>query len=329
MRLRAQPQDMRRRHETRRLARCGAVLLLALLVPTTLRAHPGRPPAPHDVLESWEPSVATLFALALCGWLYARGVRAAWARAGRNRGVSRAQMHAFAAGLVVLAIAIASPLDSVATALFSAHMLQHLLLMLVVGPLLAAGRAELVLLWAAPERIRRRAGRIWAGATRVRRFTSTLSAPVSAWVLHAVTLWMWHLPRFYDAAAADETTHALEHASFVVTSILFARVLQLGVHGARPRLSHGAAILYLFAGAMQSALLGALLALAPAVWYTAHLASTAPWGLMPLGDQQLAGTLMWGPAGVAYVAAALWVTRAWLANADAPARRMRARATSP
>ena len=315
--------------EPHRFAHLGAVVILTVILPAMLWAHSGRPPAPHDVLESWDPPVVALLALALCGWLYWRGVRAAWARAGRYRGVSRTQVRAFAAGLAVLAIAIASPLDTVAAALFSAHMVQHLLLVLVAGPLLAAGRAELVLLWAAPERIRRRAGRIWAGATRVRRFATTLSAPLSAWVLHAVTLWMWHLPRFYDAAAADETTHALEHASFVVTSILFARVLPLGVHGARPRLSHGAAILYLFAGAMQSALLGALLALAPAVWYTAHLASTAPWGLMPLGDQQLAGTLMWGPAGVAYVAAALWVTRAWLANADAPARRPHARAASP
>ena len=329
MRLRPQGYDVTRAHAARRSARCGAALLVALLVPTRLPAHSGRPPAPHDVLEAWELPVATLLALLLCGWLYARGVRAAWARAGRDRGVSRAQVHAFAAGLAVLAIAIASPLDTVATALFSAHMVQHLLLVLVAGPLLAAGRAELVLLWAAPERLRRRAGRAWAGATRVRRLASTLSAPVSAWVLHAVTIWIWHLPRLYDAAAADGTLHALEHASFVATSILFARVLPLGTRGIRPRLSHGAAILYLFAGAMQSALLGALLALAPAVWYTAHLASTAPWGLMPLADQQLAGTLMWGPAGVAYVAAALWVMRAWLASADPPARRPHAGTASP
>jgi putative membrane protein len=298
----------------RRFVRPGAVLLIAV-VPSTLRAHAGRPPEPHDVLQSWDPPVATLFALALCGWLYGRGVCAAWAQAGRDRGVARSQVHAFAAGLAVLAVAIASPLDAVAAALFSAHMVQHLLLVLVAGPLLAAGRAELVLLWAAPERMRRRIGRLWAGATRLRRLANAVSQPASAWVLHAVALWIWHLPRLYDAAAADEATHALEHASFVVTSILFARALPLGVRGGRSRLSHGAAILYLFAGAMQSALLGALLALAPVVWYTAHLTSTVPWGLRPLEDQHLAGTIMWGPAGVAYAAAALWMMHAWLANA--------------
>ena len=314
MRLREQPHDGSPAARARRLVWPGAALLIAV-VPATLWAHAGRPPEPHDVLQSWDPPVATLLALALGGWLYARGVRAAWARAGRDRGVSRTQVHAFAGGLAVLAVAIASPLDAVAAALFSAHMVQHLLLVLAAGPLLAAGRAELVLLWAAPERMRRRVGRLWAGATWLRRFVHAVSRPASAWVLHALALWVWHLPRLYDAAAADEATHALEHASFVVTSILFARALPLGARGGRSRLSHGAAILYLFAGAMQSALLGALLALAPVVWYTAHLTSTVAWGLRPLEDQHLAGAIMWGPAGVAYAAAALWMMHAWLAGA--------------
>src|SRR5688500_1574664 len=135
VRLRGQSRDPSPAPWGRRVARCAAVLLSAV-IPTTLWAHPGRPPAPHDVLESWDPPVATLLALALCGWLYARGVRAAWARAGRNRGVTRAQIRAFASGLAVLTIAIATPLDAVAAALFSAHMVQHLLLVLAVGPLL-------------------------------------------------------------------------------------------------------------------------------------------------------------------------------------------------
>jgi putative membrane protein len=299
------------------------VALLVVARPATLWAHPGQPPAPHDVMQAWTPPAVTMLVMLAIAVLYALGVRAAWARAGRGRGVTRAQAAAFAGGLLAMAVAIASPLDAIASALFSAHMVQHLLLVLVAGPLLAAGRAELVLLWAAPLAARRRIGRSWAGARRLRRLMRALTHPASAWVLHAAAMWLWHAPRLYDAAAADETIHVVEHASFLLTAMLVTRALPLGRNAGAGRLSHGTAVLYLFATAMQSGLLGALLALAPTVWYTAHLASSAPWGLLPLDDQQLAGVLMWGPAGAAYLVAALWVMRDWLRGATVTTMRAR------
>ena len=309
----------------------GAIALAAAAsaaFPAPLLAHVGRPPEPHDLWTMWRLPLVTLAALALLGAAYARGLRALRRRAGAERVVSTARARCFAGGLAAIALAVASPLDPMSAALFSAHMVQHLLLVLVAGPLLALGRAELVLLWALPPRGRRMVARAWRGAPWLRAATGWLVLPAAAWLLHTIALWAWHLPRAYDAAARSEALHVLEHASFVVTAVLFARPLVVRGARAAATLAPGAALLYLFASAMQSGVLGALLALAGFPWYASHLTTTAPWGLTPIEDQQIAGVLMWGPAGGAYLAAMLWEMRRWLADAEIAGLGLRARSES-
>src|SRR6185312_9195081 len=98
----------------------------------------------------WTPSVAV--ALALCAAWYALGVRALWRRAGVGHGVRRRQAASFGAGILTLAIALLSPVEALAETLFSVHMVQHLLLMIVAAPLLALGEPLLPALWALPYR---------------------------------------------------------------------------------------------------------------------------------------------------------------------------------
>jgi len=124
------------------------------------------------------------------------------------------------------------------------------------------------------------------------------------------TLWFWHAAVPYDAALDNQLIHIVEHTSFLVTALLFWHV----VIGARSpaRVANGLGALLVFAMAMQSIFLSVLLTFARAPWYSSYATTTTPWGLAPLADQQLAGVIMWIPAGLVYLAAALTLMVAWI-----------------
>jgi len=147
-----------------------------------------------------------------------------------------------------------------------------------------------------------------------RRNLRPLRHPAAVWLLHVGTLWFWHAAVPYVAAVEHHLLHVVEHASFLGTGALFWRV----VVGARDadRVSYGFGVLLLFATAMQSVFLSALLTFARSPWYSVYAATTAPWGLDPLADQQLAGVIMWIPAGLVYVIAALALLAVWIRSTE-------------
>ena len=273
----------------------------------TVMAHAGAPLAPHDLWGAWSLEPAVLLGLAVVGVGYGRGVRRLWCAG--SRVVTGRQVAAFAAGLAVLALALLSPLDALAEVLFTAHMAQHMLLVMVAAPLLVLGAPGLPLTVALMPGWRRRLAllRRHAAVVAGRRL---LSRPMVAWAVHVGVLWAWHLPVPYQAALADELVHAAEHASFLGSAVLFWWVL------ARRRLAPGFAILYLFAAGLQGSALGALLTLAPAPLYPLQAAGSAPWGLPPLADQQLAGLVMWVPADLTYLGAAAALFIRWLTSME-------------
>jgi cytochrome c oxidase assembly factor CtaG len=273
------------------------IVALGLVLPRPAWAHPGRALQPHDVWTAWTLAPAVIGGLALACWLYARGLRALHARAGR-RVVAPWRARAFAAGIATLVVALISPLDALGSALFSAHMMQHLLLVMVAPPLLLLGDPLIVSLWALPLARRRAIAAWWRRARAVRAAAHAVTRPAVAWPLHVTALWVWHLPALYERALRNEGTHVLEHASFFLTALLFWWAL-VRPHGRR--LGAGLAVLYLFGAALQSTILGALLTLARRPLYPGHFETTRPFGLTPLEDQQLAGLLMWIPAGAIYL----------------------------
>jgi cytochrome c oxidase assembly factor CtaG len=139
--------------------------------------------------------------------------------------------------------------------------------------------------------------------------------PLAATALHGLALWVWHAPVLYAWALENETIHRLEHLSFFLTGLLFWWVL---FHGRGPgrgeRVRDGIGIGCLFITVLHSGVLGALLTLAPHVWYPAQVQFSADFGLTPLEDQQLAGVLMWVPMGAIYTAAALYFAHRLLAT---------------
>ncbi len=246
--------------------------------------------------------------LVLSGWLYLRGVRAIWRSAGRGRGIRGWEAAGFGVGWLTLAIGLVSPLHRLGEALFTAHMVQHELLMAVAAPLLVLGRPIVPFLWALPMSWRRTAGSL-SSAGPVKRSWELLTLPSVAWVVHALAIWLWHAPALYQATLGSDAIHTLQHVSFLGTALLFWWALLRGREG---RLGRPAAVIYLFTTAMHTSLLGALLTFADRLWYPLYEATTAPWGLTPLEDQQLAGVIMWVPAALAYLVAALALAATWL-----------------
>jgi cytochrome c oxidase assembly factor CtaG len=259
---------------------------------------------------SWEPFTIAL--LALSGALYAAGLARLWRRAGVGQGIRRWEALCFAAGWLALIVALLSPVDALGGILFSAHMVQHELLILVAAPLMVLGRPLAPFLWALPP-----AGRdVTAEWTRNPAFAVAwrrLTAPFAVFLIHGLALWIWHLPSLYQATLDDEFIHALQHLSFFLSSALFWWSL---IHGRFGRLGYGAAVVYVFLTSLHSGVLGALLTFAPRLWYPIYEARTSRWGLSPLEDQQLAGLIMWIPAGVVFIVLGLGLFAAWLRESE-------------
>jgi cytochrome c oxidase assembly factor CtaG len=250
--------------------------------------------------------------LAATAAAYAVGVLRLWRHAGAGQGVARWQAIAFAGGWLALVAALLSPLDELAEQLFTAHMAQHELLMVVGAPLVALASPLVAMLWLLPHAGRRRAMRVMRGR-RVSLLWAALTAPATVWLLHGLALWIWHMPALYDAALQSETVHALQHLCFFVSASLFWWGI---AHGRYGRAGYGVAVVYIFATAMHSGVLGALLTFSPYVWYPLYERTSISFGLTPLEDQQLAGLLMWVPAGITFVAGGLYFFAAWLKESE-------------
>jgi putative membrane protein len=292
-------------------------LLFLLFANQTAAAHDGEPPAPHDLWGAWNWDPILVLSLVLCGWVYAAGLQKLGQRPRHSHSIISWRSISFAAGWITLFVALISPLDAVSTALFSAHMLQHMLLIVIAPPLLVLGVSPVPFLLAFDLPVRRTLGQYWQTITWLKPAWRALTWPPVAWAVHVLTLWVWHLPWLYQAALKNEALHILEHLSFIFSALLFWwTILRL-----RRDLGRGdPGILALFTMALQGGLLSALITFAPTPWYAAYASTTLPWGRTPLEDQQLAGAIMWIPVGTIYTLAALILLMFALTRIECKAR---------
>jgi putative membrane protein len=220
----------------------------------------GAGPTPAELWTRWNadpPLLAGLAVAAAVVWL-----------SGRRRTGFRPRLAA--AAFVVLLVSFVSPLCALSSALFSARVVHHVLLVAVAAPLLV---------WATPR-------------------GSDVKSRAAGWTaLHAAVLWAWHAPDLYAAALSHEGVYWLMQASLLGSA--------LGVWSAVRRASAPAGAAALLATMVSMGLLGAVLTFAPDPLYAPHLSTTAAWSLSPLEDQQLGGLIMWAPAAGLYLAAAL------------------------
>lgn len=277
------------------------------VVPTTCFAHTDVDVVtPAELWHAWsfEPGVVGLLLGSVL--LYGLGIRNS-----RGASASPKQHLSFLLGWLALFISQLSPLHRLGSALFSAHMVQHELLMLIASPLLVYSRPLAAFLWALPLSARVAVGR-WAKARGWVRLWRGLSAPLTAWTLHAAALWGWHVPALYQATLDNEWVHALQHTSFLGTALLFWWAL---MHEQMVR-NYGASVAYIFTTATHSSALGALLTFAPTLIYPIYDGRTVAWGLSPIEDQQLGGLIMWVPSGIVFLAIGLWLFARWLQESE-------------
>jgi putative membrane protein len=275
--------------------------------------HPGHLHAPHAAqwIKWWTFDPAVILGLTAATAIYIVGVRRLYRVAGAGRRALAWRSVAFGAGIGVCALALLSPLDHASDVLFSAHMAQHELLMVIAAPLVALARPLAPGLWALPRRWRVRAGRTLQRPAPMRAW-HVLTSPLVALVLHAFVRWIWHLPYFFDAALADERIHAVQHLSFFLSAVLFWWAL---IHGRYGRVGYGVGVAFVFLTVIHSGLLAAILAFANHPLYAPHAAASAAWGVDALVDQERAGLIMWIPVGIIMMAIGLAIFAAWMGQA--------------
>jgi putative membrane protein len=272
-----------------------------LLAPGPAAAHGG---GHAEAASTWSFDPWVVLPLVVSLLLYAGGTAALWRRAGWGRGVRLWQTIAYGLGWLALVGALVSPLHWLGEHLFTAHMVEHEVIMALAAPCLVLARPVGAFLWALPPGLRCRLGQI-ARRSTVRATWRAVTRPLAATVLHGVAIWAWHVPALFDATVIHVGLHRLQHLSFLVTALLFWWALLR-------RCDAGAASVHLFLTMLHTGALGALLAFAPQVFYAVQTAGAAGWGLSPLEDQQLAGLVMWIPAGTVYAGAGLLFLARWI-----------------
>jgi cytochrome c oxidase assembly factor CtaG len=287
-----------------RIVTARRIACAALAWPALAEAHASDPGS--------TPETAILAALAVTAALYGIGAVRLLRRTHQRR-MHRRRAVAFAIGWLCLAGALVSPLHAAAARSFAAHMLEHEILMLAAAPAIVLARPLGAFAWSLPRSWLDALGRgtrspgwlaLWRGATE----------PVAATTLQIVALWAWHAPAPFDLALTHAGWHAMQHASFLATALLFwTSMLDEHRLQARP----GTAVACLFATALVSGALGALMAISRSPWYESYAAmGITPQGLTPGEDQQLAGLLMWIPGGLVHTIAALAIAARALAGEE-------------
>jgi cytochrome c oxidase assembly factor CtaG len=253
----------------------------------------------------WEIEPGLLLVLAAVGAVYARGWRT-YHRRVPGRFPDR-RLGAFLAGLVSLWLAAASPADTLADRLLSAHMVQHILLLTVAPPLLLSGYPLLPIIRGLPTAVRRAIVRPLARQRWLRYVAHGLTHPAVALIVSSVILWTWHAPALYDLALRTPWVHIAEHALFFGGGLLFwwPVVQPWPSRGQWPR---GAIIPYLLAADVQNTVLAAILTFSDRVLYPWYVLAPRVGGMTPLEDQMLAGVLMWVPMSLVYLIPAVVLT---------------------
>lgn len=219
------------------------------------RTYCGPPPQPGELWASWNFDPLLIAALVLLA-VFLRRERAGLAAVG------------------VLAFAFVSPLCALSSALFSARVAHHVLLVAVAAPLLAAALPKSKGIHGAP-----------------------------AFAISTAILWIWHIPPAYDLALNHVGVYWIMQISLLASATWFwQEVLTV-------ERSPVEALALIVAGFAQMGMLGAIITFAPNPLYAAHLVAPYEWGLSPLSDQQLGGLLMWVPAGLPYAVAAAFIGR--------------------
>lgn len=300
-----------------------AAVAVAVAWPGIALAHGAVPPEAPSlaiVLFAWnvEPLVAGGLLIAAVVWLWI--VRRV-ARLHPGNGVPVVRSAAFFGGLFAIALALMSGIERYDTTLFSIHMVQHLLLMLVAAPLLVYAAPVTQLLRASSAHVRQR--RLVPVLHSVA--VGAIGHPVVTWLTFTLVVWLTHFSPLFNDALEDRGIHDLEHGLYLVASLLFWWPV-IAADPARRRMPYPVRVLYLLLQLPVNSFLGMAILFADAPLYPHYATLGAPYGITALADQQFAGGIMWLAGDIAFITAVLVVVAAWMRqeDRDAPAAERRA-----
>jgi len=255
-----------------------------------------------SLLGDWSADPQVILGVALTAVVYGAGLRELGRRGKLWRVVKRRHVVSFALGLIALALALLSPLDTYDTRLFSVHMIQHLVLLEVAPPLLLLGKPIPVLLVGLPRGLVRAVARAHRRASWFHHATRQLTSPLAAWPLFVGDLLLWHMPALYEATLTNVGVHLLEHICFLSTALLFWWVV-IEPQPGRPRLHLGARLLHSVTAMLPMNLLGAVYTFSGVLWYPFYATQAPLQGWAPLDDQRLGGIIMWLPGSLVFMGA--------------------------
>ena len=291
--------------------------------PVILQAHgsvPHAPPSLEALALDWhvQPLLIGGLVAAVAGWLW---IRRRVARLHPGNGVPAVRSAAFYGGLAAVAVALMSGIEQYDTTLFSVHMVQHLLLMLVAAPLLVLAAPVTQLLRAASPEVRQRRLVPLLHSSVM----TAIGHPVVTWLVFTLVVWLTHFSPLFNDALEDRGIHDLEHGLYLGASVLFWWPA-IAADPARRRVPYPVRVLYVLLQVPVNSFLGMAILFADAPLYAHYATLGEPYGITALADQQLAGGLMWLAGDVAFIGAILLLVAAWMRHEerDAPAAERRA-----
>lgn len=259
-------------------------------------------PVAAAILASWSFEPGLVAALLLVTSVYLRGFHVL--RAQLPARFPRWRRGAFLAGMVALLLALVSPLDALADLLLQVHMAQHWLLMMVAPPLLLMGAPAIPLLRGLPRGWLRRGLGPFLAWPALQRGLRRVTHPVFAGLAWALTTLLWHWPPAYQAALRSPLWHDLEHASFVVASLLFWHAV-IAPWPAHRQVSRAGSVILLGLAALFNTVFSAVFTFSTRVFYPVYLEAPRPWGIDALTDQNTAGALIWVATSLPMLVAAV------------------------
>ncbi|MCA9949261.1 MAG: cytochrome c oxidase assembly protein [Anaerolineales bacterium] len=272
-------------------------------------------PVTKAVLLSWAWRWDVTLLLFVMGGLYVTG----WIRLRKRTYVSRRRnrphlvvwwrLIAYLSGLILVGVALMSPIDVLSQQLFFMHMIQHLLLIMIAPPLLMIANPMPFLLWGLPTRWRHKAGRVLSyllhRESSTRNLVVKLTAPGIIFMFWIISVIGWHDPTLYNAALRYEIIHDIEHLFFFAAGMLF----WWHVTGAGPRLHKQfgivARIVFVLAAVPPNMFLGIVLAFASVPIYSYYEGVPRLWVNDVVIDQTIGGVIMWIPGSMMYIIAVL------------------------
>jgi putative membrane protein len=260
----------------------------------------GPPPLGPDGFDwtAWHPDPTVVAGVAALGGLYVAALRRGRAK---GRPVKGAQVVSFFAGLVVLLGSLTGPLHDLSDYyLFSAHMVQHLLLVFAMPPLLLYGTPG----WMLSPLLRH---------PFVLRVGRRLTRPAGAFASFNLVLVAWHLPPLYNLAMDHHGVHIVQHLMIMVVSVILWWPV-VSPSPELPRAPYPVQMLYLFVVGLPMVVVSIFITMAESVLYPYYAAAPRVWeALTPHTDQHLGGLIMWIPGGLVFLIAISVVFFRWQA----------------